>query len=101
MNPMVSMLAVPATAFTVCSTALVSLQPFLDYRSQYGRRFKLRLLGINNTRRYNYAPINYLQQPAKRTNVFAAVASTYRQPVAVVRALHQAYVRPAGWPQCH
>jgi len=28
--------------------------------------------GFNNTHRYNYAPINYLQQPAKRTNVFAA-----------------------------
>ncbi|MEO8000415.1 MAG: TonB-dependent receptor [Arenimonas sp.] len=27
---------------------------------------------FNNTDRYNFAPINYLQQPAKRTNVFAA-----------------------------
>lgn len=27
---------------------------------------------FNNARRYNFAPINYLQQPAKRTNVFAA-----------------------------
>lgn len=27
---------------------------------------------FDNARRYNFAPINYLQQPAKRTNVFAA-----------------------------
>ena len=27
---------------------------------------------FNNTDRYNFSPINYLQQPAKRTNVFAA-----------------------------
>lgn len=27
---------------------------------------------LTNNRRYNYAPANYLQQPAKRTNVFAA-----------------------------